>query len=169
MTNEGADPQGSALFFFLRVKVPNMRRLTLLLLVLLPLSLTGCSVSHAVKSMKFSVEKVALDRLDNNGAKGTIRLKVDNPSWLSATISKIDYTLLINEKELGMGSSEGNFRIEKESTSFVDLPVDMAFGDISGVLFSVVTKGKLKYQLRGTATFDTFAGNVDYPFDLKKK
>lgn len=138
-------------------------------LLVLALLLSGCSVSQAVKSMKFSVDRVDLDRLDNRGARGIIHLKVENPSWLSATVTKIDYTLLINDRELGTGTSEGNFRIEKESTSAIDLPVDMQFRDMSGVLLSLLTRGKMVYQFKGVATFSTFAGNVGYPFDVKKK
>ena len=139
------------------------------LLLVLALLLPGCSVSQAFKSMKFTVDKVDLDRLDNKGAKGIIHLKVENPSWLSATVTKIDYTLLINDKELGSGTSEGNFRIEKESTSVIDLPVDMQFKDVSGVLLSLLGRGKMEYRFKGVATLDTFAGNVEYPFDAKKK
>lgn len=139
------------------------------LLLLLALILSGCSASQAIKSCKFSVDKIELDRLDNKGAKGTIHLKVENPSWLSATVTKIDYTLLVNDKELGTGTSEGSFSIEKESTSFIDLPVDMEFRDISGVLLSLLTRGKMVYQVKGVATFSTFMGNVPYPFDVKKK
>lgn len=138
-------------------------------LLILALLLSGCSVSQAVKSMKFSVDKVDLDRLDNKGAKGIIHLKVENPSWLSATVTKIDYTLLINDKELGAGTSEGNFRIEKESTSSIDLPVNMQFRDMSGMLLTLLSKGKMVYQFKGVATFSTFAGSVPYPFDVKKK
>lgn len=138
-------------------------------LLVLALLLSGCSVSQAVKSMKFSVDKVDLDRLDNKGAKGIIHLKVENPSWLSATVTKIDYTLLINDRELGAGTSEGNFRIEKESTRSIELPVDMAFKDMSGVLPSLLTRGKMEYRFKGVATFSTFAGSIPYPFDVKKK
>ena len=144
-------------------------RIAVLFLLLLLVPLAGCSVSQAVKSMKFTVDKVDLERLDNKGAKGIVHLKVENSSWLSATVTKIDYTLLINDKELGSGTSEGNFRIEKESTSSIDLPVDVTFKDISGVLLSLVTRGKMEYQIKGVATFSTFAGGVQYHFDAKKK
>lgn len=146
-----------------------LSRTSFILIGFFILMLSGCSASQAIKSCKFSVDKVDLDRLDNNGAKGIIHLKVENPSWLSATVTKIDYTLLVNDKELGAGTSEGNFRIEKESTSFINLPVDMQFRDISGVLMSLLTRGKMVYQVKGVATFSTFMGNVPYPFDVKKK
>ena len=138
----------------------------ILLLIFSPIS---CSLKEAVKRCSLKVDKVKISDLSNDGFKAVVTFKIKNPNWIGLTVEQLEYSFLINNKELGSGKAESSISIPARGKSTVDVPVDVKLTEMSGSLFKIYLAGKMEYRIKGRAVFSAFWGNVEYPFDITKK
>jgi len=150
--------------------VINKRRLSAVAIVLLLLfSPVSCSLKGAVKKCSFKADKITIRDLTNDGFKAVVTFKIKNPNWIGLTVEQLEYSILVNDKELGSGKTESRISIPGRGKTTVDVSVDVKLTEISGSLFKIFLAGKMEYQVKGKAVFSTLLGNVEYPFDLIKK
>jgi len=155
----------------LRQKSLAKKNIIFLILVMLSflLSSTSCSLKGAIKRCKFKVEKIAIKNFNNQGFQAVVTFRIKNPNWIGLTVDQLEYSVLVNDEELGNGKSEGKISIPRNSKSYVDIPLQMKLTELSGSLFKILISGKMEYRVKGKAIFSTFLGKIEYPFDLKKE
>ena len=141
----------------------------ILVLLCLLIATVSCSIKESVKKCSFKVEKIAINDFTNQGFKAVVKFKIKNPNWFGMKVKQLEYFVSVNDEELGKGKSESSISIPARSKSYVDVPLQMQFTELSGSLLKLFISGKMEYRIRGKAVFATILGDMEYPFDLKKK
>lgn len=152
-----------------RTVIDKKRLSAVAVILLLLFSPVSCSLKGAVKRCSFKADKIAIRDLTNDGFKAVVTFKIKNPNWIGLTVEQLEYSILINNKELGSGKTESRISIPGRGRSIVDVPVDVRLKEMSGSLFKILLAGRMEYRVKGKAVFSTFFGNIEYPFDLTKK
>jgi LEA14-like dessication related protein len=91
-------------------------------------------------------------------------LDVQNPNRFDLTLKSFEYTVYLNNKEIGNGRLEKELLIPSSSTTQVQVPVGAKFKDLGGSLKTIITSDDLPYKIEGKADIKTAFGCLNFPF-----
>lgn len=139
------------------------KALSFLSVVVVVLGLSACTTVAEklvdpikVKVPDVSVKKMALTQADLN-----VTLRVTNPNKISATVSKLTYDIIINDKSVANGTHVKDVKIPANGTVETVIPIVVSNADLVKFLATTVfTKGS-KYRAKG----DVSVGPLSVPFD----
>lgn len=132
------------------------------LLVLL-LSLSGCALLKQKKIIepKLKLENVRLDSANLEGAQLIFEVHVDNPNAFPLELDSVDYDLQFEGKPVGTGQVSKNLRVEKNSSTVINLPVQIKLKNLMKSVGSLLGQGTTPYHITGKAKL----GLLSLPFD----
>ncbi len=82
--------------------------------------------------------------------------------------------MYLRNEEIGKGQLKTQVLIPSSSTTQIQVPIDVRFEDLGGILKTILTGGDLPYRIEGKADVRTVFGSLIFPFskegstDLKK-
>ena len=91
-------------------------------------------------------------------------LDVQNPNRFDLTFKSFEYTVFINNEEIGSGRLEKEILIPSSSLTRVEVPVAAKFKDWRVTLKAVIKDDNLPYKIVGKTDIQTILGTVHYPF-----
>lgn len=145
------------------------KKLLAVLLILIAVSLSACSMKNAVQKMSLELKTVHIKEMTLKGFDAEVDLQIVNPNWFTVRISDLDYHAYISGEEIASGQAENEIAIPSGSTTTVTLPLKVSYGDLGGRLAQILFKGNLEYRLKGSAVFHTWFASRTVPFDTKEK
>lgn len=141
-----------------------MRDLLLYALSMVAVFVTaGCMTiaDQLVEPIKVKVPDVSVKKLELTRAELNVKLRVTNPNKISATVSKLKYDIIINDKSVANGTYVKDVEIPADGTTETVVPIVVSNADLLKFLAKTVfTKGS-KYRAKGDVT----VGPLSVPFD----
>ncbi|HUR83224.1 MAG TPA: LEA type 2 family protein [Thermoanaerobaculia bacterium] len=93
-------------------------------------------------------------------------LEVDNPNSVGLALSQLDFNLFINDTRVLDSTSREQFRIPANGIGNVQLQTRIGYQNVRSLwneLVDIVRGQRAKYELRGTAHYDTPVGRLKFP------
>lgn len=93
-------------------------------------------------------------------------LEVDNPNSVGLALSQLDFNLFINDQRVLDSVSRDQFRIPANGVGQVNLETRIGYQNIRSIwneVVDIVRGQRARYELRGTAHYDTPVGRVRFP------
>ena len=121
-------------------------------LILIIIAGFGFYYYNAVQQLKANLVGVGLISAGITSAQITVTVDVQNPSPLSIYISSGDFTLYVNNQQLGSGSL-GSFTIGGNSNQQVTVAVSFTYVDVGmAIANQITTGGTVEVALNGSLT-----------------
>lgn len=127
--------------------------------------LTSCMsiADELVDPIKVKVPDVSVAKMSLTRADLKVTLRVTNPNKISATVSKLNYEVIINDHSVAQDTYVKDVKVPAEGTVETVVPVEVSNTDLVSFLAKTIfTKGST-YRARG----DVHVGPLTVPFDEK--
>ncbi len=93
-----------------------------------------------------------------------IDIEVQNPNRFDLTLKSFECTIYLKNEEIGNGRLKNELLIPASLTTQMQVPVDVRFKDLGGILKVIFTGGDLPYKIEGKADVSTAFGSLNFPF-----
>jgi LEA14-like dessication related protein len=91
-------------------------------------------------------------------------IEVQNPNRFDLTLTSFEYTVHLNNEEIGTGRLEKEILVPASSTTRVQAPVAATFKNLGGSLKTILTGENLPYKIEGKAVVKTAFGSLSFSF-----
>jgi LEA14-like dessication related protein len=91
-------------------------------------------------------------------------IEVQNPNRFDLTLTSFEYTVHLNNEEIGTGRLEKEILVPSSSTTRVQAPVAATFKNLGGSLKTILTGEDLPYKIAGKAGVKTAFGSLSFSF-----
>jgi LEA14-like dessication related protein len=135
----------------------------ILLLFAISVFLVSC-LGWILEKPSFVLREVILSPRSLKETNLLLGLEVQNPNRLDLTLTSFEYTVSLNNEEIGNGRLEKEFLIPSSSVTRVQAPVVAKFKDLGGSLKAIISGDNLPYKIEGKADIKTALGNLSFPF-----
>ncbi len=125
--------------------------------------LVSC-LGWVVDNPSFALRGVDLRPLSLTEMKVLFDVEVQNPNRFDLTLNSFEYTIYLNNEEIGKGNLEMEILIPSSSTTRVQAPVAARFNDWNKTLKTIITGKSLIYKIEGKAGIKAFFGHHNFPF-----
>jgi LEA14-like dessication related protein len=134
-----------------------------MLLFTLSLSLVSC-LSWILETPSFTLREITLNPRSFTEMELLLRLDVQNPNRFDLTLRSFEYTIYLNNEEIGSGRLEKELLIPASSITHMQAPVAAKFKDLGGSVMSIITGKGLPYKIEGKAGVKTAIGGHTFSF-----
>lgn len=138
------------------------------ILLLFPLSLFFVScLGWILEKPFFVLREITLSPRSFTEMDLLLGLDVQNPNRFDLTLKSFEYTLYLNNEEIGNGRLEKEILIPSSSISRVQAPVAASFKNLTGSLKSIISgiAGKdVSYKIEGKVNIRALYGSFNFPF-----
>jgi len=90
-------------------------------------------------------------------------IEVQNPNRFDLTLKSFEYTVYLNNEEIGNGRLEKELLIPSSSITRIQAPVVAKFKDLGGSLKTIITSDDLPYKIEGKTDIKTAFGCLTFP------
>jgi LEA14-like dessication related protein len=135
-----------------------------IILFALSIMLVSC-LNWVMEKPSFVIREITLKPRSLTEMTLLIGLDVKNPNCFDLTFKSFEYTVYLNNAEIGSGHLEQEILIPSSSTTRVTAPVSAELKNWGGsVSKAILTGDKLLYKIEGKTDIQTFLGGVKLPF-----
>ena len=141
-------------------------RCGILFLFILPFFLVSC-LGWILEKPSFVLREITLSPRSLIEMNLLLGLDVQNPNRFDLTLMSFEYTVYLNNEEIGKGRLEKEILIPSSSITQVQAPVAASFKNLGGSLMSIIagmTGKDVSYKIEGKAEVKTFFGSFNFPF-----
>jgi LEA14-like dessication related protein len=141
-------------------------RVGILLLLTLPLFLASCA-GWILEKPSFVLREITLSPRSFTEMLLLLGLDAHNPNRFDLTLKSLEFTLYLNQKEMGKGRLEKEILIPSSSITRLQAPVAASFNNLGESLKAVLSgmTGKdVNYKIEGKANIKTIFGSYHFPF-----
>lgn len=138
-----------------------MANLSILFLLTLSICLVSC-VNWIMEKPSFVLREIILRPSSFTEANLLIGLDVQNPNRFDLTLKSFEYTLFLDDKEIGTGHMEKEILVPSLSTTQVQVSVVAKFKDLAGSLTTIITGHDVPYKIEGKASIGTSFGSREF-------
>lgn len=135
----------------------------LLLLPILCLFLVSC-LSWILEKPSFTLREISINPRSLTEIQLLLGLDVKNPNRFALTLRSFEYTIYLNNEEVGNGRLEKELPIPSSSITRVQAPVAAKFKNLGGSVMSIITGQGLSYRIEGKADVKTLIGSHTFSF-----
>jgi LEA14-like dessication related protein len=139
------------------------RKLLAVAVLLMALSLPGC-MKNSISRMSLELKQVKIKNFSNSGFTANVYMNIKNPNRFGVTVKDLNYTVLVNNREVGKGRIPMQVEIPANGEALAELPLEVGPEFIDNLF-----KHGVNYRIKGEAVFGTMLGSYTYPFDVEKK
>ncbi|MFA4917103.1 MAG: LEA type 2 family protein, partial [Syntrophales bacterium] len=133
-----------------------------LFLFALSISLVSC-ISWILEKPSFVLREITLSPRSFTEMTLLLGIEVQNPNRLDLTLKSFEYTVYLNNEEIGNGRLEKELLIPSSSITRLEAPVVAKFKDLGGSLKNIITGDNLPYKIEGKADVKTVFGSLYFP------
>jgi len=96
-------------------------------------------------------------------------LKIKNDNYFSATLTKLDITLYINNKKIGNGELHQNksYKIKARNKVTLEFPLTVSLWQLMSSSGSIIMSEEISYKVKGNAIIKTLVGSFDFPVNVE--
>lgn len=135
-----------------------------IILFALSIMLVSC-LNWVMEKPSFVIREITLKPRSLTEMTLLIGLDVKNPNCFDLTFKSFEYTVYLNNAEIGSGHLEQEILIPSSSTTRVTAPISAELKNWGGsVIKAILTGDKLLYKIEGKTDIQTFLGGVKLPF-----
>ena len=134
-----------------------------MLLFTLSLSLVSC-LSWILEAPSFALREITLNPRSFTEMQLLLGLDVQNPNRFDLTLRSFEYTIYLNNEEVGNGRLENELLIPSSAITRIQAPVAAKFKNLGGSVMSLITGKGLPYKIEGTADVKTVIGSRTITF-----
>jgi LEA14-like dessication related protein len=144
-----------------------------LFIIAFSMMLASC-LSWIVEKPLFVLRKVTIIPRSLTEITLELGIEAQNPNRFDLTLKSFDYTIFLDNEEVGKGRMEKELLIPSSSTSLLQASLVTTFRNFGASLKSIITGSDLPYRIEGTAEVKTGIGSLNFPFskegriDLRK-
>jgi len=135
----------------------------LLFLFALSFFITSC-LSLFLEKPSITVREIILSPRSLLEMNLLLGIEVQNPNRFDLTLTSFEYTVHLNNEEIGAGRLEKEILIPASSTTRVQAPVAATFKNLGGSLKTILTGEDLPYKIEGKAGVKTAFGSLSFSF-----
>jgi LEA14-like dessication related protein len=135
----------------------------IMFLFTLSLFLVSC-LSWILEKPSFTLHEITLNPRSFTEIQLLLGLDVQNPNRFNLTLQSFEYTIYLNNEEIGSGRLEKEILIPSSSRTRLQVPVIAKFKDLGGSVKSIITGDRLPYKIEGKADVKTAIGSLKFPF-----
>lgn len=135
--------------------------LGILLLLTLSICLVSC-LNQIIESPSVVLREIILSPSSLKEANILIGLDVQNPNRFDLTLKSFEYSLFLDDKEIGTGHLEKEILVPSLSTTQVQVSVVAKFKDLGGSLTTIITGHDVPYKIEGKASIGTIFGSREF-------
>jgi LEA14-like dessication related protein len=144
-----------------------MRYTNVIVAALVGVAAAGCAtLGHG--SFKEPIVHFQDARITGAGITGgsvEVRLSVYNPNGFKLDATRLTYKLMIDSTTVGTGALAQPFKVEKNDSSIVTLPVSFSYAGLNAVGRQLMNNGTVNYRVLGDITVGTPLGHFTRPYD----
>ena len=138
-------------------------RYRILLLCVLSVFLVSC-LGWILEKPSFVLREIIVSPRSLKETNLLLGLEVHNPNRFDLTLTSFEYTVSLNNEEIGNGRLEKELLSPSSSVTRVQAPVVAKFKDLGGSLKAIITGDNLPYKIEGKADIKTALGSLSFPF-----
>jgi len=112
----------------------------------------------------FSVKEILVDQISSGNLHITLKVEAENPNRFDLTMTALDYTFFLDNREVGRGSLAQEVNLPASAKSTVELPVTARLSPTGGLLKSIFSARESAYKIEGTARVSTALGGTAFSF-----
>ncbi|MBI4634184.1 MAG: LEA type 2 family protein [Deltaproteobacteria bacterium] len=131
--------------------------------VAVSLLLASC-LSWILEKPSFVLREITLSPRSFTEMNLFLGLDVQNPNRFDLALKSFEYTVYLNNEEIGNGRLEKELLIPSSSTTRVRAPVVAKFKDLGGSLKTIMSGDDVHYKIEGKADIKTTVGSLRFPF-----
>ncbi len=140
-----------------------LRNLLAVMLLLMAVFMSGC-MKNSLSKMSLELKQVKIKNFSNNGFSADVYMNIKNPNWFGVTVKDLNYSVMVNDREVGKGRIPAQVEIPANGEALAELPLEVGPEAIDNLF-----KHGVNYRIKGEAVFGTMLGSYTYPFDVQKK
>jgi LEA14-like dessication related protein len=135
----------------------------LLILLVLSILVTSC-LNWFLDKPSIIVREIILSPRSLLEMNLLLGIEVQNPNRFDLTLTSFEYTVHLNNEEIGTGRLEKEILVPASSTTRVQAPVAAKFKNLGGSLKTILTGEDLPYKIEGKAVVKTAFGSLSFSF-----
>jgi len=140
-----------------------MKKQCIISLFVLSILLVSC-LSWVMEKPSFILREITISPRSFTEMNLLLGLDVQNPNRFDLMFKSFEYTVYLNNKEIGNGRLEKELLIPSSSITRVQVPVVAKFKDWDGSLKTIITGDDLPYKIAGKTDIKTTFGCLNFPF-----
>lgn len=125
-------------------------------------------LESSLEKCEISLYDVRLREVGAASATLEVKLRVVNPGPLALRLSKLYYSLYVNDIYLGDGVVREGFEVPAGGSAIVSSELDLSYIGAVQALASIIKSGEAKWRINGTAYAETFLGPISASFEAGK-
>jgi len=134
------------------------RRGLWLLLLVLSTCLASC-LGWLMEAPSFVLREIRISPASSSELNLVLGLDVENPNRFDLTLVSAEYTVYLNQEEIGTGRLEREVLLPSSSRTKVNVVIAARFKNLGGSLKSIITGHDLPYKMEGNASIKAFFGS----------
>lgn len=107
-----------------------------------------------IREPSVTFSEMTIQNINFDGVTLLFNFDVENPNRFNVNTEQYSYEFFINDQSFLTGSREEPVRIERESSTTVQVPVSLNFSEVYQTFSSVLRQDSLSYQLSTEVEFD---------------
>lgn len=135
----------------------------LLFVLILSLFLVSC-LGWILEKPSFTLREITINPRSLTEMQLLLGLDVQNPNRFDLTLRSFEYTIYLNNEEVGNGRLEKELLVPSSSITQVQAPVAAKFKNLGGSVMSIITGKGLPYRIEGKADVKTVIGSHTFTF-----
>lgn len=139
----------------MQIKKSGMRKWTLLTIGFLFFG--GCTLLKDLVNVKrpaLAYSNVSIQSINFSEAVLLFDFDVNNPNNVGITADRYSYEFFVNDNSFISGDQQENIRIERESTSTLQVPVTLRFSELVNTFDSLLRNDQFAYKINTAFEFD---------------
>lgn len=143
-----------------------MKRLSLVLVALSLVSLTGCAtLKKLFKKPRVTFKTARLSSASLSDATVDVIYQVDNPNSFGLSLAKVDYAFFVEGKQVVAGAPRKGIQLKARDSSNLVFPANVRFADIVPVVETFLNKDAATFKVQGSVGIDTPVGVISFPLE----
>jgi len=112
----------------------------------------------------FNLKEIAITRISSKEIHFLFGIEVQNPNRFDFKLRAMEYSVYLNEQEVGRGRLEKEVEVVKSSSAIVQVPLQTDFKNLGNLLGTVLFNQNIPYKIEGAAIIKTSLGSATVPF-----
>lgn len=140
-----------------------MKKQHLISIFALSLALVSC-LGWILEKPSIILREIIIEPRSLKEVNLLLDIEVHNPNRFDLTLTSFEYTVYLNNKEIGNGRLGKELLIPSSSTTRAQIPVVAKFKDVGRSLKAIITNDALPYKIEGKTDIKTAFGSLNFPF-----
>jgi LEA14-like dessication related protein len=134
-----------------------------ILLLGLVLLLSSC-LRWILEEPSFTLRQVTLSPRSFTEMDILLGIEVRNPNRFDLTLKSFEYTVQLDQQDIGAGRLEKEIVVPASSTSMIHVPVAATFKNLGASLKTVLFSDNVPYKIEGKAGIRAVFGQASFSF-----